>query len=235
MRRVLLALLLLPAAVQADDFVFNPALTQSDFRAIAEDVTRGLAYKAVGPSEASGLTGFSIGGLVTYAPTENPDSWKRATGEDVDAVGMTGLAARKGLPLAIDVGAFYATVPGTEAKVTGGELRWAPLPGSVALPAVALRLGFSKTTGVDDFDFKTLSYDVSASKGFGPITPYAGVGRVEATATPKGNVTLLAEEKFGETRLYAGARLTLGFLSLIPEVEKTGDGVAYNLHVGIGF
>ena len=92
MRRLLLALLLTPAAAQADDFVFAPNLLQADFRAIAEDVTRGLAYKSVGPAEAGGITGFSLGTLFTYAPTENPDSWQRATGEKVSAVGMAGLA-----------------------------------------------------------------------------------------------------------------------------------------------
>lgn len=233
---VFTAVLLAAGAARADDFELVAA-SQTQFRGIAEDVTGALSPKALHSAEAGGLTGFSVGAFASYTPTENPDAWKFATGgNEVDAIGMTSLVASKGLPFNVDVGLFYGQVPGTDAKLTGGEVRYAFLPGSLVLPALALRVAVTSMSGVDDLDFKSTSIDLSLSKGFPLLTPYAGVGRVSGKVTPKGSLALLKEEKVEETRLFVGAKLTLfPLFAITPEYERIGDSTSYNLRLGLSF
>lgn len=212
--------------------IVNP--DQNDFRSVAEDIAAALNYKALAPAEATGLTGFGLGAFASYAETDDPAAWQRLTGEDVDGVGMVGVAAHKGLPLNLDLGAFYATVPGTDARVLGGELRWAWLPGSAVLPALAIRASATEADDTGDFDYSSRAVDVSVSKGFTLVTPYAGAGYVWSTveADP---ATGLQDEDIDEPRYYAGLRLSLLLLSLTPEIERQGERTSYNLRIGLSF
>lgn len=240
--RNLMAVLLVSASgvAVADDFQFG-VVSPQDFKNIATDLSGSLGFKATGPAEAGGITGFSVGAFAAYSPTEFPQSWKAATlGNEVDATGMIGLIASKGLPFDIDVGALYAEVPHTEARLTGFELRYALLAGSTVSPALAIRASYTRLGGVDDFEYETKGLDISISKGFLFATPYAGVGRVEATMTPRGGFAAanpaLGEAEVKETRLFAGLRLSfLPLLSITPEFERVGEVSSYNLRLGVSF
>ena len=61
-----------------------------------------------------------------------------------------------GLPLNLNIGASYTTVPGTGLGALGGELRWAFRPGSALMPAVAARLGMSQTMGLDQLKLRSI-------------------------------------------------------------------------------
>ena len=130
---------------------------------------------------------------------------------------------------------MYSQVPGTDAKLYGGEVRWAPLPGGVATPAVAVRGSYTKLTGEDDIDADSKSVDVSVSKGFLFVTPYAGLGYIWGTVTPSSRFTTLREVETNNARFFAGARVSLGFLELTPEYEKVGDNDVFNLRISLGF
>lgn len=241
MRRLLLALALATGATQAAafDVDFNLDCTanptcQADFRSISEDITAALNYKALGPAEATGLTGIGIGAFVSYVDAEDPAAWNRLTGESVDAVGMAGVAVRKGLPFGIDLGAFYGTVPGASADLYGGEVRWAILEGGVAEPALAVRGTYTRSSGIDDLDFESMGLDVSVSKGFAFLTPYAGYGYVWSELTPK-NVVGLQKEKVDASRLFVGLRFGLLIFDITPEYERIEGRDSFNLLLGASF
>ncbi len=59
-----------------------------------------------------------------------------------------------------------------------------------------------KLSGVDQLDLRTSSVDLSVSKGFAFLTPYAGIGRVDVRSSAPG--TLLKQEKFGLDKVFAG-------------------------------
>lgn len=235
--RVLAAfsLSLFAAAASASDFDLLPTASQADFRVVAEDIAATLDYKALGPAEASGITGFSVGGFVTYAPTSDKDAWSRLTGEEIDAIGMAGISAVKGLPFNVDIGAYYSQVPGTDAKLYGGEIRWAVLEGGVATPAVAIRGSYSKLTGEDELEFDAKSVDVSVSKGFTFLTPYAGAGYTMATVTPNVTGSLLQEEEVNQAKFFAGLRISLALFQVTPEYTRSGDTNAFSLKLALGF
>lgn len=232
MRRLLAfaAILASASAFAGTDFTIR-APNQPDFRKVSEDIAAALNYKALGPAEATGLTGAGVGAFVVYTPVQNKDAWKRLTLTNVDAVGMAGIAVHKGLPLNLDVGAFYSKVPGTNVNVYGAELRYAILAGTPVTPALALRASATRTSGSDDFKFSTQGIDAEISKGFTLLTPYAGVGYLESTSDPNPKL-LLRKEKISDSRYFAGLRVALGLFEMTPEIERIGDNTSYNLRLG---
>jgi len=149
------------------------ALGQGAFRALSEDLGSALSYKPITPSESQGITGFDIGVEVTSTKmTKSEQAWRDATGgSSVSALYVPKLHVSKGLPLDIDIGAFYSAIPTTNIKLMGAELRYAILAGGVATPAVAIRGSYTKLSGVDQLAFNTKGLDVSISKGFAMLTP----------------------------------------------------------------
>lgn len=238
MKRTLVFLLtaLASGAAHADiDFDFdNIALNPEDFESIAEDITAAVTYKALGPAEPLGVLGFAIGGFATYVPTDDKDAWQRLTGEEVDWVGMVGLSAQKGLPFGIDVGASYAAVPGADANLFGAEVRYALLEGSVATPALAVRGSYTKASGIDDFDFDAYGLDVSISKGFGPLTPYAGAGYIWSSYDVDSDFVTLDDEDVDKSRVFVGLRIS-ALIGITPEYERIGDRDVFNVRLGLTF
>ncbi len=230
-RTILAATLLLwGAGAQAGDFDFNGG-SEQDFDAVMRDITAALGYKALHPAETGGIAGVELAAILSYAPTRESQAWRNTTGADVDTLGMVGLRAVKGLPLGFELGAFYSSIPGTGAELLGGEVRYALIDGGVATPAVSIRAAISQLSGVDDFDFEHRSLDISVSKGFALLTPYAGIGRVWG----EGQRELPSRQRANheDTRLFLGTRIGLGVLDITPEYERVGDNNVFNLLLGL--
>lgn len=145
MRKLLTAALLgvlsLPAYGKSVEIQLTctSANCQRQFQSVSEDLVATIDYKAVGPAEATGLVGFGVGVVAGYVPVDVKADWADVTGQNFSGFTLVGLQVTKGLPLGIDVGAFYTEVPGTNVNIYGGELRYAILEGSTVSPAVALR------------------------------------------------------------------------------------------------
>lgn len=235
LRKTLLLSILLasPAIHAASNFDNLGLLSQSEFKGLATDLGAALSYKGLTPAEPLGTTGFDIGLEVTATQLKHSDVWQKATGDNLSTLPVPKLHLHKGLPFGIDVGGFLSTIPGTDLKLYGGELRYAYVSGNTVVPAVAIRGAFTKLTGVDQLDFHSSSLEVTASKGFAMLTPYAGVGAVWSTATP--NVGGLTEESNTATRVFAGLNLNFGLTNLDFEADKTGDNVSYGAKFGLRF
>jgi len=207
------------------------AFGQAGFKTFSEDLGSALSYKAVIPAEPLGTTGFDLGFEVSSTEAK---TLATATSTSNTRIVVPKLHVHKGLPFNIDVGAFYSAVPTTDIKLYGGELRYAILEGGVALPAVAIRGAISKLSGVKLFEFNTKSLDVSISKGFAMVTPYAGVGNVWVNSTPDA-ITGLTEENLRQTKTFVGANLNLGLANIAAEYDKTGSASSYSLKLGFRF
>ena len=240
MRHILLAAALLmavPAFASTTDFNVscgNPVRCQSDFHAVTEDITAGLNYKALGPAEATGISGIGIGAYGAYAPTQNKDAWKNLTGSNVNGVGMAGIAVHKGLPFNLDLGATFSAVPGTSARLYGVELRYAILPGGVAEPALAVRASYTGSSGIDQLKINTTSVDASLSKGFTIFTPYVGAGWIRGSADPDAS-TGLTKETVNKGKVFAGMRISFVIFEITPEYERVGNNNSYDLRLGFSF
>ncbi|MFA5371002.1 MAG: hypothetical protein WC298_03395 [Sideroxydans sp.] len=210
-------------------------LAQGEFRNFSEDLGSALSYKGVVPAESMGVTGFDIGLEVTQTTLAKSQAlWQKVGTGDMTDLYVPKLHVTKGLPLDIDIGAFFSTIPSTGINLYGGELRWAFLPGGTAMPAVAVRGSLTKLTGVSQLALNTKGVDLSISKGLAMFTPYAGIGQVWTTSTPDAS-TGLSEESFSQSKLFVGANLNLGLTNLAAEYDKTGEAKSISVKLGFRF
>lgn len=224
-----------PTAFAADISTLN-LLTQAEFRDLSEDLGAALSYKAVMPAEPLGTTGFDLGIEVSSTDiSKSSQALSKASGDSssITTLNIPKLHVAKGLPWGIDVAAFIASVPATNIRVAGGELRYALMEGGVALPAIAIRGSFSRVSGVEQLSFDTKGMDISISKGFAMLTPYAGVGQVWVNSTA--NNTTLSAESFSLGKFFVGANLNLGMTNLALEADRTGSAQSYSVKIGFRF
>jgi len=205
--------------------------SQAGFKAFSEDLGSALSYKPVTPPAPLGIAGFDIGLEVTSTKMRNLDV---ATNSSLTNLVVPKLHIYKGLPLNFDVGGFYSAVPTTNIRFYGGELRYAILEGSAAMPAVGIRGALTKLTGVSQLALTTRSLDVSISKGFAIFTPYAGIGRVWVDSTPDA-ATGLTKETLQQGKVFVGGNISLGAANVALEYDKTGTAPSYSAKVGFRF
>jgi hypothetical protein len=134
------------------------------------------------------------------------------------------------------MGAFVAAVPGSNILVYGGQLQYALLAGNSVLPAVAVRGGVTRLSGVEQLDLETRSVELVVSKGLFAFTPYAGIGRVWGEVTPN-SVAAATLQSLSPTqdRVFAGLQFGLVIGSLSLEVDKTGDALGASTKLGLRF
>jgi len=143
------------------------------------------------------------------------------------------LHVHKGLPFGIDIGGSIAAIPETDFQVIGAEVRYAFLRGSILTPAVALRGTYSFTTGVDELDVTNAGLELSISKGFAFLTPYAGIGIIRTSGDP-GSGVAQSDEDVNLEKAYVGININLGF-NLGFEIDRTGEFTTFSGKAGIRF
>jgi hypothetical protein len=184
---------------------------------------------------ALGISGFDVGIEATATKLQHKDVLDQVTsGNAPSTLVIPKIHLHKGLPGGFDLGASYAAVPGTNISLWGAELRYAILEGGLLRPTVSVRGSLSRMQGVDQLGLSTRGLDISIAKGFALVTPYAGLGKVWTTSTPKG-VASLTEEKFSQNKFYAGANLNLGLSNFAFEADRTGDATTYGVKIGFRF
>jgi hypothetical protein len=223
----------LPAA--AKDLTIQ-GLSQDDFHKISQDLGAALSYKPLTPAEPLGLFGFDLGVAGTDTKIKNTDSFKNAQVGDISDIVVPSARFNLGLPFGIDVGVMAGAAPSTNVRLYGGEVRWAFIKGSTTMPAIALRGSYTKLAGVDQLDFNTKGADLSISKGFAMFTPYAGIGKVWVTSTPK-NIPLAvpSEESFSQNKYFVGVNMNFILVNIALEADKTGEDTSYGLKLGFRF
>lgn len=210
-------------------------INQAQFRLLSEDLGAALGYHAQIPPEPLGIAGFDFGVGVTATRVENAAILQQVTSDDTDAtIYVPTLRLHKGLPAGFDIGLAYASIPGSNVRYSGGELRYAFLKGGVASPALAVRGSLTRLSGVDQLALETRGVDVSISRGFGFLTPYAGIGRVWVDSDPRATGGLRAE-KFSLSKAFVGMGINVAALDVNFQVDKTGDATSSSVKLGWRF
>lgn len=231
--------LTLTAPRAAADINNLKGLSQAEFKLLADDLVSALSYKAVTPAEPLGITGFDVGVGLTVMQTQSDAPWKLASGSGKSFLSVPRISVQKGLPFDVDVGGFYATVPGTGIDFFGGEIKYAIVSGSTTLPAVAIRGAATRLVGLDQLDFESRSLELTVSKGLLNFTPYAGIGKVWGDVTPDNAALLgavkLKKESPSATRAFVGLNFNIFLGNLALEVDKTGENTGASAKLGIRF
>lgn len=229
-----------PARAADNDLIIRN-LVQDEFRQLAREIGIGLSAFQTRPAAPLGFLRFDAGVEVTAVDiNEDRAFWNRAfaDGDAPSLLPVPKAHVNVGLPLGIDLGGLYSSVPDSNIRLWGAEVKWAIIRGGIVWPALAVRGGYTSLDGVDELELTTKSVDASVSKGFGPVTPYIGVGRIWIEAEPKGAAAAppvsLSEVSPVEDRVFAGLRLRLVFLSLVAE-GSWSRVPAYTLRLNLSF
>jgi len=221
--------------VQAAEIDTLDNLSQAQFLAFSEDLGAAVNYKAVSPAEPLGMSGFDIGLEATTTILQNSDAFAAACGGCGDeSITLPKLHLHKGLPASLDVGLVFASVPDSNIKLNGLELRYALLEGGVASPALALRASFSRLQGVDQLELESRGLELSLSKGFALFTPYAGIGTSWVDSRPDSS-TALKDEAFSQSKYFVGLNINFGVTNLAFEADRTGETDSYSAKLGFRF
>ena len=225
------------AVAGGNDIEFDPSIGQAAFDDLSKEVGLLISYVPLSPAEPLGVLGFDIGIEVTGAKIST-GPWEKAISDanPPDYLILPKIHVQKGLPFGIDVGAVFSTAPGSNITLYGGEIKYAVLKGSIVSPAVALRGTYTTLSGVDDIDASTYSLDASVSKGFGPITPYAGLGQVWISASENVNDSLinLDDVSTSATKLFLGAKLKILLVSIVLQADIS-DVNMYSARANVSF
>ena len=233
---VVVSLLAVSLPAVAGDINNIQALSQPNFRLLSEDLGAALSYKPLTPTAPLGITGFDLGIAAISTKLQNSSVFATAGGGNHSSVIVPSLRLNKGLPFGIDVGVMYSSVPSTNIRLVGGELRYAIVPGGAAMPAIGVRGSYTKLTGVDQLDFDTKGLDLSISKGFLMFTPYAGIGKVWVASAPKDIPTSTpAKESLSLNKVFVGINMNFGLTNLAFEGDRTGKASSYGAKLGFRF
>lgn len=230
----LVAGLALSGNTMADEFGNLSSLTAEQYASFSDDLAVAMAFRGVQPAEPFGIVGFDAGVNVGSISVGSEGSWNAAGSDPGSSLLVSQLYVNKGLPFGFDIGASLTRFPGTELDAWGAQLRYAISEGGVVTPAIGLRFAMSRMEGSDQLEYSTRSVDLSISKGFGPLTPYAGYGRVWGDATPAAASGLPSRES-AMNKAFVGARFSLLLLEFAVEAERIGDADSYWAKIGFGF
>jgi hypothetical protein len=185
----------------------------------------------VEPATTRGFLAFDIGVAVTAVPVDtNASYWQHAVRDDFtvsEYVAVPKVVASKGLSFAT-VSASYAKVQDSDISIIGGAIDVPLLRGNLAMPSLTVRGAYSQLDGVDNFDAKSMGVEIFIAKGFGPITPYAAVGRMRADTSARRSSDPLAlqlplthESDFN--RYTAGVRISLMIPKIVVEATQAEE------------
>ncbi|MCX5858320.1 MAG: hypothetical protein NT056_00245 [Proteobacteria bacterium] len=209
----------------------------SKMNSLARELGLTAAAIPLAPAEPLGLVpGLDIGLGISVADIHDENAyWDDAVadGKPMPVLILPQIIVRKGIPWGIDLGATYTpTVIGSNLSLLGAEAKWSFVKGSMLTPALALRVDYHHAFGASDFSLQTLSTDISISKGFGPLKPYTGIGMDFIFFNPDA-FTHLKKTDPRELKGYAGVRIKLLLIQIVPEIDLARNFLIYSLKVGL--
>ena len=194
-------------------------LSQGQFFELSKELGLAFSYKSAAPATPLGVAGVDIGIEVAMVDvSEESDYWNLSIDNIPDVFPIPKFNVKKGLPLNIDVGAFYSKIPSCEVSLWGADLKWAILDGSALIPALAIRGSYTELKHAMGFDFNTRGLDLSVSKGFSRLTPYAGLGKVWIESEPTDSMSL-KKESITEPKFFGGLQISFILLKVTLEAE----------------
>lgn len=189
----------------------------------------------------TGLFNFEIGIAAAAIEVDESEAyWQKSVADDVLVDGrllVPRLVVTKGIGFAT-LSASYGAVNDTDARVLGGSIDLPLLRGGILRPTLAVRGVYSVLQGVDEADLTTYGVQALVGKGFGPLTPFAGYGRMFAQSEGRIEVPTFApvvlESDIDQDLLTVGAKLDLALVKLVIEGNR-GEQWRYGARVAIGF
>ena len=211
-------------SVKTCSMVIDPSLTQAQWNKFTRQIGAIASFKSLAPADPLGKLNFTLGIDYSITPIDQRDpAWINTfTHPDADCplgdrIELPTLRARLGVSSKMDVSGCWATAPGANYGLLGGEFKYAFLTESAKVPAAALSTSFTVLTGVPDFDVSVYSVGLVASKRFAMFAPYLGVKEGLAVGTETTAKVDLHRESLPFTQGFIGATYSIWKLGLAAE------------------
>jgi hypothetical protein len=210
-------LLTLGVAIQpsrASEITIPAGFTQSYFHDLTKQAGLAISFTQNAPAAALDFPHFDVGVESSFTQIDSGAPYWQLTypGNPPHLLPVPRIRVRIGLPFGIDVGGVYGYDPSTDAKMAGGEVKWAAFQGGTVMPAIAIRGSYTALLGVSDINLETYAADVSISKGFAIFTPYIGLGEILIRSSENSPLVSLSSEQIFEPRGFVGVQIGIPFV-----------------------
>lgn len=172
----------LDPGVKTCSMVIDPSLTQDQWKRYTMQLGEISSFKSMASAETTGKKHFSIAIEYSVSPVNQHDpAWINTfvhPDENCplgDQITLPMLRAKYGASDKIEIGAKWATAPGGNYGIIGGELKYAFLEETKKTPAAAIRASITALTGVADYNISIGSLDLLVSKKVAWVSPYLGI------------------------------------------------------------
>ncbi len=221
--------------------ILDPSLTQGQFHKFTREAAQVFTFKLLSPAEPLGARRFQVGLDYSSTPIDDADpAWNNTFSHPHDQhylgdrIVAPKLFARMGVSDRVEVGFYFTRNPQANYGFMGGEVKYALFMKPQQAWATAVRTSYATLLGVEDLNFHLLGVDLSASKRFGKLTPYLGIGANLARATATTAKVDLHNETLLTPRGIIGSQLAISFFSLTAEVDVAAVST-FSLRTGFAF
>ncbi len=212
------------ASVKTCSMVIDPSLTQDQWKRYTRQLGEISSFKSMASAETTGKKHFSIAIEYSVSPINQHDlAWINTfvhPDENCplgDQIMLPMLRAKFGVSDKIEIGAKWATAPGANYGMIGGELKYAFLQETKKNPAAAVRASFSALTGVADYNFGSVSIELLVSKKVAGIAPYLGIRQSLMMGTETTAKVDLDKENLLVTQGFIGVAYSIWRINLAAE------------------
>ena len=220
--------------VSADQQIDDLAnLINSQFKSFAENLGAAQSHKALTRKDTSGASALNVGVELTSTTIERNSVLEEFASKDSpNTVYLPKFQINTQQRYGWNAGAFYSSVPSSEIEIYGGELSYSLNSRHDYLPSLSVRGTYSQLTGIDDLFLTSTGVELSVSKGFSGLTPYAGIGttRIDGEYQLDGYTSSLTHNKY-----FLGLQFDLGMFSLSAEAEQTDEESSTKAKMGFRF
>lgn len=205
--------------------VLNPALTSQDLAALAGEYGSVLRFRQLGDTATLPKGRVDLGVQFSSAPIDTTNqTWN-----------VTRFGGRFGVSQRVDMGAWAGYNSQASDGMAGVDVKIALLTQGPSMPvSLAVRPSFSSTLGAGDIYAASVGADLSVSRAFGALSPYAGVAATSSLATERIENIDFERQTDGSTLGYVGVAYNWRSLVAAFEIEK-GTKVAYAVRIGTRF
>ncbi len=229
-------------AYRSSFFDLHPELTKAEFEEFARELGSILYFRQLGDTTTLGRGKIDVG--VQLANTLIDDSkaaWNNTmshpTANDHVSRFMSfpRIVARFGLSDRVDVGVLGGFAPHANYWVAGVDTRIAVLTQGPTRPvSISVRPSATLLVAPSEVLVGNTGVDLSVSRTFGRVSPYAGVAASSSGAVERSELVDLDPVSAGNTLAYAGLSYRWRALIMSAQVEK-GARLRYAFSLGTRF
>jgi hypothetical protein len=223
-------------------FDLHPELTKEEFAQFADELGSVLRFRQLGDPTTLGKGKVDLS--LQYASTsidESKGAWNNTMSHPAadhylgGSIAFPRIVARFGVSDRVDVGAWGGLDPHSNYGMVGVDTKIALLKQGPARPvSVSIRPSIGALVGPSEVWASNASFDVSASRAIGPLSPYVGVATTASVAVERSDDVDLEPATAEGSLAYAGLSYRWRTLILSAEVEK-GTLVSYAFRIGTRF